>query len=796
MFSNYLKTAFRYFKRNKAYTLINILGLSIGIVVSITGFLYVLNELSYDKFNENSDRIHRIAVDALAGNTAIYQTYTCAPMAQALYDFYPEVDKVCRINVSRNRQLEYKDNVFFEEQVFRVDSTFFDMFTFPVMNGSKEKLLSKPFTAVITKSTAKKYFGNEDPIDKVLRMDTLSFKVIAVVEDVPENSHFHFNIATSMISFEGVYNNPGWFANSYRTYIMLRQNTDAKTVSARLPDFTNKYLFGGEYTEVSANGNKWELYLQPLPDIHLNSDLRGEFEANGKKDYVYIFLSVSIFILLIACINFINLSVARSANRAKEVGIRKVVGSHRTELIRQFLGESILTSFIALMIAILLLEILLVIIPGFVGAKLSVPYLSNPYTIPSLILLGLVIGILSGLYPALVISSFRPIQALKNQLIKGKRSPWLRNILVIFQFVISVILIIGTFVIYNQINILQNDRLGFNKENIIVIHDPHILDNDMQVFKNDILQLPYVQHASITHTLPGRHLNNYGFRATDFDDGFTLNLMSVDEDFDDVFKIEILDGRFFSKEYGTDTAAAIINEEALKLLEYEDPVGKSVFTYGDPPTYYKIIGVVKNIYYESKHQTVQPMALLNVYGPWSYFGYLSVRVSPGDYKVMINDLTDLWEKYSAKIPIKYSFFDEDYDNLYRNEMQTRKLFLTFSFLAIFIACLGLLGLASFIVQQKTREIGIRKTFGASTFKISLLLSQSFIKWVLIANVIAWPLAWYFFNNWLNNFAYRTAIYWWYFGLALIISILIALLTVSFNTYRAATANPVDALKHE
>ncbi|MBU1011606.1 MAG: ABC transporter permease [Bacteroidetes bacterium] len=793
MIKNYFKTTFRIFMRNKGYTFLNIFGLSIGMAISIIGLLYVFNELSYDRFNKNADRIHRIAVEALSGTTEIYQTYTAAAYTKALYDDFPEIEKITRI-ASWDFEFEYQDKNFIENEVFIVDSTFFDIFTIPVIAGKPDRLLNEPNCVVLTESTAKKYFGNANPINQIIRSDTVSYKVIAVVQDVPKNSHFHFNIALSLISIDGSYNNPAWFANNFRAYILLHKNVDYKAVEAKFPAFVDKYLFGGTYAERSSGGNKWELYLQPLLSIHLNSDLRGEFEANGRKEYVNVFLIVSIFILLIACINFINLSTAKSTRRAKEVGIRKVIGSGKLELIKQFIGESLTTSFIALILALVFVEIILALLPEFIGLDLQMPYFSIIYTIPGLIFLGIFVGIISGIYPAMVLSAFRPIVVLKGTLSQGGKSAWLRNALVIFQFMISVILIIGTFVISSQLNLLQNENLGFNKEEVIVINNTSTLGNSIQVVKNEISTLPFVQNVSFSSRLPGIPLSNWGCRAEGREGGFTLNLFYSDEDLDDVLNLELTKGRYFSKEYGTDTLAIIINEEAEKLIGFDEILGARI-TFGRN-VYLHVIGVVKNIHYESKHQKIHPMAILNNNSRNNFSGYLTVRVSSDNVAQMITGLTDIWDKHAQGIPIDYNFLDKQYDALYDNEMQTKKLFLAFSFLAIFIACLGLLGLASYMAQQKTKEIGIRKTFGASMTNITLLLSKSFSKWVIIANIIAWPIAWYFFNNWLNNFTEREELAWWYFALAAVISIFIALLTIGYQTISASKANPIDSLRYE
>ncbi|MDD5696045.1 MAG: ABC transporter permease [Bacteroidales bacterium] len=797
MFLNYLKTAFRFFARNKGFIIINILGLSMGIAVSIIGFLYVIHELGYDRFNRDADRIYRIAVDALVGNTAIYQTFTPAPMARALYDEFPGIEAVTRISSWDDLQFEYKDKTFIEDNVFVTDSTFFDMFTLPVISGIKDKLLNQPYTAVLTESTAKRYFGEEDPINKVIRTDTLSFKVISVVADVPANSHFHFDMALALISFDGYYNNPEWFANNFRTYFILFRNSDIKKVEEKLPDFTDKYLFGGKYAEHAGEGNKWELYLQPLLSIHLNSDIRGEFEPNGRKEYVYIFLVVSIIILVIACINFINLSTAKAAGRAREVGIRKTLGAQRNQLMQQYLGESLLTSFISLIVAVGFAEIALAYLRQHEDLHLDIPYFGSYYTIPLLLLLGLLVGIVSGSYPSMVLSSFRPIRVLRSHTGQNSRSPWLRNVLVTFQFVISVFLIIGTFIIYNQLDLLQNRNLGFTKENVICIQNPSVLTNSIESFKNDLHRLPFVEHVSSVFRLPGERFVNLGFGGEGIEGGFSLNLTLGDEETDDVLQLELLEGRFFSKEFGTDTTAIVINEQAAKLLAYDKPLGKTLNTWGDPQLYFHIIGIVRDVYYESKHQKVHPMGIVHIRCPLEITpGTIAVRITSGNYSDMITGIRQVWDSYSPSIPFEYSFLDRQYDQLYRNEEQTRKLFLAFSFLAIFIACMGLLGLVTFIAHQKIKEIGIRKVFGATSFSISVLLSRYLTKWILLANIIAWPLSWYFFDRWLNHFAYRTSIEWWYFLLAGLLSLFIALVTLSYQTVKSAFMNPEEALKYE
>lgn len=797
MIKNYILSALRHFLRHKGFSFINIFGLAIGIAVSIVGFLYVMNELSYDRFHKNADRIYRVAVDAMAGNTAIYQTYTSAPMAAAFYEFFPEVEKVTRIRGTGSETVEYGDKKFIEGHVFMVDSTFFDIFDFQVIRGERGKLLNTPFTAVITRSTAEKYFGTEDPIGKVLRRGEDQFRVIAVVKDVPENSHFHFDMLLGLISYPEYYDNQGWFNNSYITYLMLHPNTDVKRVEQRLPDYTDKYLFKGNYAESTKKGNKWELYLQPLTSIHLNSDLRGEFEPNGRKEYVYIFMLVSVFILVIACINFVNLSTAKSTLRAREVGIRKTVGAGRGMLMRQYLTESVITAFTALILALVMVELILGYLRTYESMNLDLEYFSNFYTIPFILLLGLLVGFLAGFYPSLVLSSFNPLRVLKNKPLTAGNSLHLRNGLVTFQFVISVFLIIGTIVVYRQLELLQEKDLGFNKENILKIHHANVVADRIQPVKNDLKSLPFVEAVSGVFRMPGSRFINLGFGSDEIEETFTLNLSGCDEDYDDVIKPEIVQGRFFSKEFNTDSTAIVINRQAAELLDYDDPIGKTIHTWSDPPIEFRIIGVVKDIYYESRHNKVHPMGFFNLSsGVWVQPEVLAVRLKGGNYSSMIGKIEKVWSDHAPGIAFDYSFFDKDYDRLYANEMQTRKLFLAFAVLAILVACLGLLGLASYLAQQKTREIAVRKTFGATASSVSVMLAAKFTKWVLLANIIAWPLSWLFFDRWLDHFAYRTNILWWFFLAAAAISMLIAVLTVVYQTVRASLTNPAEALRYE
>ncbi len=799
MFRTFLKIAFRNFFRQKGHSLINILGLAIGIACSILIILFVSYELGYDKYNKNHDRIYRVAVDALAGNTEIYQTYTSAPLPAALLKEYPEIEKITRIAISGEVKTRYGNNVFNEDRIFEVDTTFFEIFSYKMVLGDIETALDEPFSVVLTESMAKKYFANEDPINKVMQFDTLNFKVTGVIEDVPDQSHFHFDFLLPLISFDGRYNGTGWWWNEFNTYLLINPETNYRDLEAKFPDFVKKYLFEGrDYNELLASGNKWEFYLQPLTDIHLNSDLAGEFEPNGNETYIYIFWVVAIFILMMACINFMNLTTAKSTRRAKEVGVRKVCGATKSKLIFQFISESILVSIISLVIGLLLVELLLPSFRDFTGRNLSINYFDNLWIHPALLILAIIIGLLSGSYPAFVLSSYNPISALKGKLTSRKKAFTLKDLLVILQFTISIFLIIATLTVFSQLRMIQTKDIGFKKQDIIIINNAYLLEEKSNVFKNELRQLPHVLHVAGSNLLPGMRLNNIGFGAEEFDGGFTLNLICCNPEYFDVFNFNMAHGRFFDNGFKTDTSAIIINEAALKLIGWEDdPIGKKLNTWGDPPANFNLVGVVKDFHYESMHEKVRPQAFLFLGGIYSLSErFIAVRCEPGSETEVLKELENKWDKFSIELPFTYSFFNTDYDNLYKNEQQTKDLMIIFTVLAIFIACLGLLGLASYLAAQKTKEIGIRKTYGATSKNIVWSFSKDFSKLVLIANLIAWPIAWFAMNNWLQSFEYRVQIDWWIFLLAGVSAIAIAWLTVSYQSLRASRANPVDALKYE
>ncbi len=803
MFKNYLKIAIRNLIKHKLFSFINILGLAIGITSCILIILFVNYERSYDQFNIKADRTYRLAVSALIGDTKINQTFSSAITFAKLLQDFPEIETGVKILKAGQIPVIIHDKIFNESKIYAVDSTFYDVFTVPLIHGNPQTALIEPYTAVLSKNTALKYFGSTDVIGNVLTLNLseinkkVNFKIDGVSEDMPSNSHFHYNILVSLTSFPDLINNKGWTANNFISYIVLKKVVSEKNLTAKLKEFTRKYMGGDKFEAWVAKGNYWRYYFQPVTDIHLNSDLNGEFEPNGNSTYVNIFSLISIFILLIACINFMNLSTARSSLRAKEVGLRKVLGSGKNKLIFQFLFESILLCYLALGFALTMIEVLLPYYSNFINRPISISYFGNIYVFLLLLLLGLLLGIISGSYPAFVLSSFKPITVLKNNAVQKFKRFNFRNILVVVQFAISIFLIIGTIIILRQLQYLHNKNLGFDKEQVMVVKNPGAIEQNIQTFKQSLINYNNIVDVSGSGSLPGTEFSNVGFGAEGVDKTFTLNLCICDYNFQKTLKLEMVKGRFFSKEFPSDSCAVILNQKATDLLGWDNPIGKKINNWSQHRGIFHVIGVVKNFHYESLHQEIRPMAIFYIDGYYKQTeNYISIRFITGDVSKTIKFVESKWNEFASGAPFEFSFLNDDFNNLYKNEMQTEKLFLVFSLLAIFIACLGLLGLVSYIAELRTKEIGIRKVLGASIGRIIFSMLREFVKWVVLANIIAWPAAYYFMNNWLHNFAYRTNINLWIFFLAGAIALLISLITISFQAVKAATANPIESLKYE
>ncbi len=805
MLKNYLKIALRNLLKFKVYSFINILGLAIGIAACTMILIYIDDELSFDKFNHKADQIYRVhTIGNIAGNK-INIAVSPAPLGETLVRDYPEVLQATRILPNPTMLIRYKDNVFNEPRFYWADSTIFDVFTIPFIEGDPKTALAQPHTVVLTQTLAKKYFGSEDPMNKIMTFeDGTPYTVKGVVKDCPQNSHFHYDMFASIASLGLDKNQQIWLSNNFITYIVVRKGTSESSLQKKLQQFVVKYagpdllrLLGTSYKDFRRAGNDYEFELQPLTSIHLHSHLDYELEPNSDIKYVYIFSIIAFFILIIACINFMNLSTARSQMRSKEVGIRKVLGSNKSQLIKQFLAESILMTFFAALLAIALVEVFLPSFGRLAGKDLHISFFDNVVTLPSLVLAVLVVGLLAGSYPALYLSSFRPVAVLKGKL-NGLGGSWLRNGLVVFQFSVSIILFIGTFVVYQQLKFVQEKDLGFNREHVLVINRAWALENKATTFKNELMNNPHIIGASNSDNMPGRNFDQTVFRPESSQSlqQYVLATMSTDYDFAKIMGLKLAEGRYFSRDNSTDTLALVLNETAVRTLGLKDPLNQRVLHPRRSPTDntpYKVIGILKDFNFESLHQKIRPLAIFLNTGQTAY---LPVRIRAADLTVTVSFIQSEWKKFVPNKPFEYFFLDDDFNNLYKSEQKTGEIFTAFSILAIFIACLGLFGLAAFTAERRTKEIGIRKVLGASISTVVFLLSKDFTKWILIANLIAWPIAFYFMNNWLENFAYRTNLNVGIFILAGLLALLIALITVSYQAIKVAVANPVKALRTE
>ena len=800
MLNNYFKITLRNIKRHKGYSFINITGLAIGIACSILIQLFVSYELSYDKFYDQAGNIYRLAFRATIGDTKINSITTSSENFKKLLQDFPEIETGVKLLVLGRTPVTFEEETYYESRCYAADSTFYDVFSIPLIHGRPDTALMEPNTMVITKDTAMKYFGATDVLGKIVSTDFSSgsqdFKITGVSENVPENSHFHYDILISTASFPTLIDNNVWDANNFITYLLLKQSASKESFNAKLKTFTRKYMGGNKFDEWVAQGNSWEYYLQPLTSIHLNSDTGGEFEANGSRTIVIIFSITSLLILLMACINFVNLATAKSSLRTKEVGLRKVIGSDRKKLIFQFLSESVFLSFISLALSLVIVQCFLPAYRTLIGRNLEIHYFDNLSVIPSLVILGLIVGIISGLYPALFLSSFKPITALRTKTGTIKGSSVLRNILVTFQFTFTIILIICTLVVLQQLKFFQNKKLGFDKEQVLVIRNPDSLRSKTIPFKETLRQNSNIIAVSGSDTLPGRGFINLGFGA-EGGENTPLNLCICDYDFLKTLKIDLAQGRFFSKEFPSDSHAAVLNEKAVEQIGWDNPLNKKINNWLEQRGDFTVIGVIKNYHYESLHQDIRPQVLFLSGGYHKYpENFISVRLNTRDISGTVSYIKKIWKNFAHNVPFEYSFLDTDYDKLYLKERQTRKLFSIFTFITILIACLGVFGLASFTAERLTREIGIRKVLGASVSGIIMNLWIKFTKWVVLANVIAWPVAYYFMSRWLGNFAYRINLDIWTFILSGLASLAIALLSISYQSIKAATANPVDSIRHE
>jgi putative ABC transport system permease protein len=811
MFKNYIKTAVRSLYKNKGFTAINILGLALGLATCLLIVFYVVDELSYDRYNTRADRIYRVNEDLKLGENNVQYAVAMPPLAKTLKVEYPYIEDATRIKKAGTTHVKKGNINMVENRVGFVDASIFNVFTLPMVSGDPKTALLEPNTVVITESTAKKYFNTTDAVGKtIIFNEKENFKVTGVIKDIPKQSHFNFDFLVSLESFPDSRSN-AWLRSDYNTYVLLKDAKDHTKLEASFPAFLQKFSgaqmqseLGMSIAQFEKGGSHFRMNLTALTDIHLKSNRSGELGPNSTTQYVYIFSAIALFILLIACVNFMNLSTARSSNRAREVGVRKVLGSSRKHLIFQFLAESILVTFVATIIAIVAAAALLPLFNQLSGKEIILTVQSLKWLVPSLLLIVLVIGSLAGSYPAFFLSAFQPIDVLKGKLSAGFKGGGLRSFLVVFQFFVSILLIIGTLVIYNQLNFIQTKNLGYNRNQVLVVQNSFELKDQAKVFKQELAELPGVKSATMTGFLPtaGWRNTRIYFKDATFDQKKSLFPQSweVDADYIPTMDMKMAAGRNFSKEMMTDSSAVILNEAAAKFLGFADPINKTIYQSlgGDRKEGTSnvkechIVGVVKDFHFNSLREKIEPIVL--TYGQNT--GALAIRVSTANITPLMAQIKNKWNSLSPGVQINYSFMDQDFDASYRSEQRIGTIFLIFTSLAIIIACLGLFGLAAYAAEQRTKEIGIRKVLGADVSVIVGMLSKDFIKLVCIAIILASPIAWFVMNKWLQDFAYRITIQWWVIAVAGAGALVIAFVTISFQSVKAALANPVDSLRSE
>lgn len=794
MLRNFLITAVRNFTKHKFFTFINIAGLSVGMASGLLILSFVFHELSYDKFHTNHENIYRICAKGVIGDTKVNQVYTTAKLPETLMMEFGEVTNAVRFRDRHDVKVQVGKETYNESDIAAVDSTFFNVFSFSLIQGTPENVLNEPNSMVISESTARRYFGDADPINKVVKVrETIDFKITGIMKDMPENSHFHFDVLLSMSTFPDQLNDH-WWNNNFKTYIVLNDGASPDALEAKFPDFIKAHVGEGkdDWDEWLASGNNWEYFLQPLSSIHLNSNLNGEFEANGNINYIYIFITAAFLIVIIASVNFMNLSTAKSEQRSKEVGLRKVIGSNKPLLVFQFLYEAIFMSFFAFLMSILLVLITLPWFNSFTGKSFEIWDMYNLTALPYLLFAVILLGFLSGLYPAFYLSSFKPIEVLKSSIGGKKNGITLRGALVVGQFIISIFLILGTLVVYRQLKYIQNVNLGFNKEQIIILHGAGALEEKAETFKEQLLSYSNIKNVSISQTIPGKGFMNWGCTAEGKDDFMTLNMNLTDNNFLETYSMSMAEGRYFSNEFPSDSSAIIINERAQKILGWDEPLNRKIHMLNRD---FHVIGVIKDYHYESLHNDIRPMGMLKSYENW-HTNLVSIKITGSDIPETLSFIESKWKIITGDFPYQYSFFDQEYQQLYDNETQTSNMFIFFAIIAIFIACLGLFALSAFVAEKRTKEIGIRKVNGAGINTILILLSSSFTKWVFIAFILSVPLSYFAMQKWLQNFAYKVELSWWVFIIAGAIALVVALLTVSFQSVKAALKNPVDALRYE
>ncbi|PMD96567.1 cell division protein FtsX [Siphonobacter sp. BAB-5405] len=809
MLRNYFLVAWRNLLRNRTFTLINVTGLALGLATCILIMLYVVDEWSYDRFHERADRIVRVVFKGKTEGGSINEAHVMPPVARTLQSSFPEVAEATRLRLAGSPLISYGTKSLRESVMAFADSNIFRVFTLPLLKGDSKTALIKPSSLVISETVARNYFGEADPIGKILEIKAWksSYQVTGVMQDMPTNSHFHVDILASMSGLAEAQSTT-WLTSEFFTYLLLTPGTDVTQLERKLPPIVSRYMgpqleqaFGMPYETFRNKGNALGLFLQPLTDIHLRSDFAYDLSAPGNLQTVYISSIIAGLMLLVACINFMNLSSAGASRRGREVGIRKVLGSGQSELMKQFLFESILLTGLALFLSLLLVDLTLPAFNELAGKHLSFPFFTHPLLFVGLLVLGLLVGVAAGSYPAFFLSSFQPMAVLKGggfQIKTSKGSIHFRSSLVVFQFFVSIALIIATTVVYRQLSYIQHKELGYNKEQVIVLPETWALGPNEAAFRQRLLQDSRVQSVSASVYLPaGPSSNNNFFLSPETNPSLLVKTLryDVDEAYIPTLNIRIAAGRNFSPRFATDSTGILLNETAVRSMGWTGNVlGRTLATHSNNGhrTTYHVIGVVKDFHFRSLHELITPLVMVQAQSG----GTLIVKAKAGDVAGLLRTMQQVWSQYHVDVPFSYSFLNDRFSNTYQIEQKTGTLLSVFAGLTIFVACLGLFGLVTFTTQQRTKEIGVRKVLGASVGSILALLSKEFLQLVGLAFILAIPLAGYVTHEWLQQFAYRISLEWWVFVMAGVLALSIALLTVSVQSIKAALVNPVKSLKSE
>ena len=787
MFKNYLLVALRIIDRQKMYSVLNIAGLAIGMAAFLLIALYTQYELSFDRYHQNSERIYRVVRDG--------RTLTPPPLGQALVDNFAEVEAVARIIQDKKTLVSRGDNHFLEENFYWVGADIFKIFSMPFIHGNPATALRDPYSVVISQSTARKYFGDQNPVGETLNIDdSTDFKITAVFADMPANSHFIMDVVVPFLDYfkGGDIDMTSWNSNYTYTYFLLREGADPialendihRVIEAPLME---KYGVPKPYPEM--------YFVQPITDIHLKSHRQQEISVNNDMLYILLFSSIAVLILFIACINYVNLTTARSARRGREVGMRKVVGARRAQLVQQFMGESFFLILLALVLTLVIVNLVLPVFNNLVEQQLSMGAMLEPQFLLMLAATVVLVSLLAGGYPAVSISGFKPITILRGASASGSKGRGLRNVLVLFQFSITIVLFICTLTINHQLDFVNSYDVGYSKDHIInlKIRDSAVRRN-IEALKTELLQNPNVVEVAASGRLPN-NIDGFTSRALNPklpDEETTIFYNTADYDFIDLYDIQITLGRNFSKQHSSDEQGVfLVNEAAVRVGEWESPLTQSMTHWSGETG--QVVGVMKDFHLRSLHSPIEP---LYIFLAPNNFSYISIKVNPANIPATLDYVEGLMKKFSPNFPFEYSFFDQEFAKAYHPEQRMVNIFSSFAILAIVVACLGLFGLSAFTAQQRTREIGIRKIMGASVARITVLLSREFVRWVILANLIAWPLAYVVMERWLQNFALQADQRIGYFLFSALMAFVIAILTVSVLSIRAATASPIKALRHD